>query len=87
MENFKKEYLKTQDRLKDERIVEGVGNIILTLGLISSIILFFVAFFQEDRSINWNFIMIAVYQSLVSFTIWGVLRMLSNISTTLKTKN
>jgi hypothetical protein len=90
MENLNKEYLKIQNQIQEEKTVRTLGDIILSLGLIISVSLLILAGFARihyGEPYNWILIFVAVYSSLMSFTVWGVLRMLSNISTTLKTKN
>jgi hypothetical protein len=84
--------IKTHDPLKDEKTVMAVGNAILAIGLIAAMILIVAGFMQYkesysgDTPINWMFILTGVWFSLTSLAVWGVLGMLSNISTTLKSK-
>ncbi len=80
-----------QDNLKDEKKVNTIGDTILFLGLITSVIFIIVGFAQyeehysyPDDPINWTLVIVGIIQSLTSLAIWSILRMLSNISTTLK---
>lgn len=72
-----------KDKLEDERQVLLVAQVFLFLGLLVSGILIVFGFAQDDP-INWGMVVGGVILALGSLPVWGVLLMLSNISTTLK---
>lgn len=84
--------IKAHDPLRDEKTVMAVGNVILIIGLIAAAILVVLGFMQYkesyrgDTPVDWMMIVSGVGVSLLSLAVWGVLGMLSNISTTLKNK-
>jgi TRAP-type C4-dicarboxylate transport system permease small subunit len=89
---MKTNFIKTQDPLKDEKIVQSVGYVILVIGIIAAGILIIMGFSQYEESyrgdtpVNYILITTGVGVALSSLAISGILVMLANISTTLKNR-
>jgi len=80
-----------------EQVVSTIANVILALGLVTGVILFFVgiASFGETRDnwgrvqavTGWAQLLVSMYMIVISLVVWALLRVLSNISTSLKEIN
>ena len=91
MGNLHTKNFKIENRFKTEDTVRIIGDVILALGLLATVILSYVgiASYEEAiiKALNWSVIIAAIGVLFVTLVTWSVLRMLSNISTTLKIKN
>ncbi len=86
------DHIELENTLKNEKKVKGVANTTLVTGLIASAVLIIVGFAQYNDSymygepVNWMLVLTGFFLSLLSLITWGILWMLSEISTTLKNK-
>lgn len=84
--------LNSNELYRDEIGLKGIANFILVLGIISAFIIFFTIalvtikdeLYREKTILNWSGFITAITTLLFSIGVWGFLKVISNISISLK---
>ena len=80
-------YYNQNTKYTTEQSVNSIANVILWLGIIGVVVLTIVGIVRLDwNNDGWVYIIIGAANLIWSLVVWAILKMLSNISTTLKSK-